>query len=218
MEKIGDIKDENLKAENIALAAVYNILFTNDIVCSLIIDFTSVLENNRLYKQNVKKLSKKLIENINSYEKKIFTIVGKRALFFADANSVFSSNVMPDIQKLEYSIKYEFDKNKIENAQLLSKLEVARVMASLACLSLDKRIEEVVPYNRDVKNLTYLRLTNTYKLIDNLSELLYKGKYVNLNDSQNCKLAVSIIEKKLVSCLAINRAITESEELNPVND
>ena len=34
--KISDIKDKKLKAENITLAAIYNILFTNDIVCSLI--------------------------------------------------------------------------------------------------------------------------------------------------------------------------------------
>ncbi len=34
--KIGDIKDKKLKVENITLAAIYNILFTNDIVCSLV--------------------------------------------------------------------------------------------------------------------------------------------------------------------------------------
>ena len=28
--KIGDIKDKKLKAENITLAAIYNILFTNE--------------------------------------------------------------------------------------------------------------------------------------------------------------------------------------------
>lgn len=36
--KISDIKDKKLKAENITLAAIYNILFTNDIVCSLIVE------------------------------------------------------------------------------------------------------------------------------------------------------------------------------------
>lgn len=33
--KISDIKDKKLKAENITLAAIYNILFTNDIVLLL---------------------------------------------------------------------------------------------------------------------------------------------------------------------------------------
>lgn len=41
--KIGDIKDKKLKAENITLAAIYNILFTNDIVCSLIVEMLSEL-------------------------------------------------------------------------------------------------------------------------------------------------------------------------------
>ncbi|MFQ7086821.1 MAG: hypothetical protein ACLRTD_20430 [Bacteroides sp.] len=49
---------------------------------------------------------------------------------------------------MEYSIKMEFDKCRIENSALLAKVELTRCMAELACLSLDKRIEEVRPYNK----------------------------------------------------------------------
>lgn len=45
--KISDIKDKKLKAENITLAAIYNILFTNDIVCSLIVEMLSALRKIR---------------------------------------------------------------------------------------------------------------------------------------------------------------------------
>lgn len=66
----------------------------------------------------------------------------------ADANQYIADEVQPDLLKMEYSIKLEFDKCRIENSALLAKVELTRCMAELACLSLDKRIEEVRPYNK----------------------------------------------------------------------
>ena len=60
----------------------------------------------------------------------------------ADANQYIADEVQPDLLKMEYSIKLEFDKCRIENSALLAKVELTRCMAELACLSLDKRIEE----------------------------------------------------------------------------
>ena len=169
--KIGDIKDKKLKAENITLAAIYNILFTNDIVCSLIVEMLSKLRKSR----------------------------------------------QPDLLKMEYSIKMEFDKCRIENSALLAKVELARCMAELACLSLDKRIEEVRPYNKEVTGITYLRLTDTFKVLDELSDILYRGGYCNLNQSDNCKRGMAIIQRKLTDCDIISRAINESDKLNPAD-
>lgn len=57
--KIGDLKDKKLIAENVTLAAVYNILFTNDLVCSLIIEAMCVLERSSLFRFEVKRKAKK---------------------------------------------------------------------------------------------------------------------------------------------------------------
>lgn len=86
----------------------------------------------------------------------------------ADANQYIADEVQPDLLKMEYSIKLEFDKCRIENSALLAKVELTRCMAELACLSLDKRIEEVRPYNKEVTGITYLRLTDTLKVLDEL--------------------------------------------------
>jgi len=69
--KIGDIKDKKLKAENITLAAIYNILFTNDIVCSLIVEMLSELRKSRLCRFRVKQQGNKLEQLMLQYEKKI---------------------------------------------------------------------------------------------------------------------------------------------------
>lgn len=93
-----------------------------------------------------------------------------------------------------------------------------RCMAELACLSLDKRIEEVRPYNKEVTGITYLRLTDTLKVLDELSDILYKGGYCDLNQSDNCKRGMAIIQRKLTDCDIISRAINESDKLNPAGD
>lgn len=93
----------------------------------------------------------------------------------ADANQYVADEVQPDLLKMEYSIKMEFDKCRIENSALLAKVELTRCMAELACLSLDKRIEEVRPYNKEVTGITYLRLTDAFKVLDELSDILYRG-------------------------------------------
>ncbi len=66
--KIGDIKDKKLKAENITLAAIYNILFTNDIVCSLIVEMLSELRKSRLCRFRVKQQGNKLEQLMLQYE------------------------------------------------------------------------------------------------------------------------------------------------------
>ena len=204
--KISDIKDKKLKAENITLAAIYNILFTNDIVCSLIVEMLSALRKSGLCRFRVKQQGNKLEQ-----------LAGNRAFFMADANQYVADEVQPDLLKMEYSIKMEFDKCRIENSALLAKVELARCMAELACLSLDKRIEEVRPYNKEVTGITYLRLTDTFKVLDELSDILYRGGYCNLNQSDNCKRGMAIIQRKLTDCDIISRAINESDKLNPAD-
>lgn len=209
--KISDIKDKKLKAENITLAAIYNILFTNDIVCSLIVEMLSALRKSGLCRFRVKQQGNKLEQLMLQYEKKINKIAGNRAFFMADANQYVADEVQPDL------LKMEFDKCRIENSALLAKVELARCMAELACLSLDKRIEEVRPYNKEVTGITYLRLTDTFKVLDELSDILYRGGYCNLNQSDNCKRGMAIIQRKLTDCDIISRAINESDKLNPAD-
>lgn len=203
-------------AENLTLAAVYNILFTNDVVCCLIVDFISKLDKSPYYRFNVKRQAKRIEHEMRKYEKRIAGIAGKRIFFIADANEVISEELQPDLLKMEYSIKSEFDKRKLKDSALLAKMELARCMCELSCLSLDKRIEETAPYNQGVKRLTYLRLTALLSLVDGLSNILYQSEeYINLNESPNCKMAMQIIQRKLTDCDIISRAISTSYKLNP---
>ena len=232
-------------ADNVTLTAVYNILFTNDVVCGLVVDFISQLKKSPYYRFNVKQQAKRIENEMQKYEKRIAEISGKRIFFMADANEVIAEELQPDLLKMEYSIKSEFDKHKLNDSAksefdkhklndsaksefdkhklndsaLLAKMELTRCMCELSCLSLDKRIEEVTPYNQDVKRLTYLRLTALFSYVDGLSNILYQSKeYINLNESSNCKMAMQIIQRKLTDCNIISRAISTSDKLNPAQN
>lgn len=195
--KIGDIKDKKLKAENITLAAIYNILFTNDIVCSLIVEMLSELRKSRLCRFRVKQQGNKLEQLMLQYEKKINKIAGHRAFFMADANQYIADEVQPDLLKMEYSIKLEFDKCRIENSALLAKVELTRCMAELACLSLDKRIEEVRPYNKEVTGITHISGSLTHLkywtnflifyiregIVTSIKVIIAKGGWLSYNEN-----------------------------------
>ena len=64
---------------------------------------------------------------MRKYEKRIAEISGKRIFFMADANEVISEELQPDLLKMEYSIKSEFDKHKLKDSALLAKMELTRV-------------------------------------------------------------------------------------------
>ena len=87
--KIGDIKDKKLKAENITLAAIYNILFTNDIVCSLIVEMLSALRKSELCRFRIKQQGNKLEYLARQYEKKINKIVIRTTTLYFDFNSMY---------------------------------------------------------------------------------------------------------------------------------
>lgn len=108
-------------AENVTLTAVYNILFTNDVVCGLVVDFVSQLKKSPYYRFYVKQQAKRIESEMQKYEKRIAEIAGKKIFFMADANEVISEELQPDLLKMEYSIKSEFDKHKIKDSALLAK-------------------------------------------------------------------------------------------------
>lgn len=93
--KIGDIKDKKLKIENITLAAIYNILFTNDIVCSLIVEMLSALRKSELCRFRIKQQGNKLEYLARQYEKKINKIAGHRA---------FSWLMLTSILQMKYNL------------------------------------------------------------------------------------------------------------------
>ena len=196
------------KHENIVVASTYNILFTNDIVCSLLIESLELLKKTDFFKFKTKQISKQLDNERKRYEKVINQVIGSdKGEFFADANDKFIDNVSKDINTLLYSIKQEMDKNHLDNTQAISKLELCRTLCELSCIQHEMRMNDLIKTDSAFRlfDLSYLKLTNMLRLLEELF-LTLPIKTVDLNTKQ-CKLALNIVSTKLSDVNIIANAI-----------
>ena len=196
------------KHENIVVASTYNILFTNDIVCSLLIESLELLKKTDCFKFKTKQIAKQLDNERKRYEKVINQVIGSdKGEFFADANDKFIDNVSKDINTLLYSIKQEMDKNHLDNTQVISKLELCRTLCELSCIQHERRINDLRKVDSAFCrfDLSYLKLTNILRLLEELF-LTLPIKTVDLNTKQ-CKLALNIVSTKLSDVNIIANAI-----------
>ncbi len=79
-------------AENVTLTAVYNILFTNDVVCGLVVDFVSQLKKSPYYRFYVKQQAKRIESEMQKYEKRIAEIAGKKIFLWQMRTKLFLKN------------------------------------------------------------------------------------------------------------------------------
>ena len=196
------------KHENIVVASTYNILFTNDIVCSLLIESLELLKKTDCFKCKTKQIAKQLDNERKRYEKVINQVIGSdKGEFFADANDKFIDNVSKDINTLLYSIKQEMDKNHLDNTQVISKLELCRTLCELSCIQHEMRMNDLIKTDSAFRlfDLSYLKLTNMSRLLEELF-LTLPIKTVDLNTKQ-CKLALNIVSTKLSDVNIIANAI-----------
>lgn len=196
------------KHENIVVASTYNILFTNDIVCSLLIESLELLKKTGCFKFKTKQIAKQLDNERKRYEKVINQVIGSdKGEFFADANDKFIDNIEKDINTLLFSIKQEMDKSNLDNTQAISKLELCMTLCELSCIQHERRMNDLRKVDSAFRlfDLSYLKLTNMLRLLEELF-LTLPIKTVDLNTEQ-CKLALNIVSTKLSDVNIIADAI-----------
>ena len=190
------------------LPITYNILFVNDIACSLIIDSLSALRKEKgLHVYDTKMYAKKIdearskyekkIEARSKYEKKINRVIGdKCSEFFADNNDAFLEEVKKDLDVFYYSIKGVYDAHDIEYSGLLSKLEMAHIILQYSCRMVDIRMSELKKIDSMFNsiNLGYTKMSNVLRLFELMLSTLRVKCHIDLN-TERCKLAMEILNK-----------------------
>ena len=197
------------KNESLVIAATYNILFTNDIVCGLIIESIAKGKKSPLYRQRTKQLINLCSKERAKYEKLMNRIIGDRDDFFANANDKFREDIDNHLNILYYSIKQEFDKHKIANSDVVALLEEARTMCAFSCAQFDKRFKELMSADSRFSgfSLEYMRMTALERTLNAIMQSLNLPTDINLN-TENCVRAMNIISKKLANGESIARAIS----------
>ena len=77
------------------IGCTYNILFTNDIAITTVIEAVEAVRKSDRYRQETKRITNVIDRLRGKYEKMLFEVIGDRSGFFADANEAF----LEDVQK-----------------------------------------------------------------------------------------------------------------------
>lgn len=87
------------------IGCTYNILFTNDIAITTVIEAVEAVRKSDRYRQETKRITNVIDRLRGKYEKMLFEVIGDRSGFFADANEAFLEDVQKHVDILYYSIK-----------------------------------------------------------------------------------------------------------------
>lgn len=209
---------EEATEENFIVTCTYNILFTNDMACSRIVDLLYILRATKGISFQAEQAANRLEKQMKSYEKKMNEIYSVRASFMADANEVIDEAIKKDIEALQDTIKHKFIESGCSHPVLMTAAEMAHLFISFAVSGFDRRMKEMderkIP---DSGCLLYLRLTNLMKPVEELTKFLFDGNHIDLNNKKSRKY-IRFIIKKLTDARLIAKAINEAESLNPTED
>ena len=209
---------EESTIENFAATCIYNIIFTNDMACSQIVDLLYRMRKATGISFQAEQASARLEKHMKDYEKNMNKVYSSRASFVADANQVIENAICKDVNSLKDTVKNKFIESGCSNPVLMTSVEIARLFIHIAISGFDKRMQEMnargIP---DSGNLLYLRLFKLSKPIEELFQRLYDGDRINLNNKKSRKAIRSIV-KKLTDAKLIAKAINEAKAQNPRND
>nr|WP_129729954.1 hypothetical protein [Parabacteroides goldsteinii] len=191
------------------IASTYNILFSIKIAANAVYNLPESLEEDELFKQNIKSKTKALINAVKSFERTTYSACGDKAKFLEESVGRIVEEIGLDVEKIFWSIKQFLDKNRIDKTSALSRVEQARTLISLSIKIHEARIRKLQAINPDLPSMAYLRMDKPLMFIDDLSRDLCRsiGKAVNLNDDTNCRLSVAVLDQKLADEERIARAI-----------
>ena len=195
---------------------------TNDVAHSIMLDTIKEIDKAGLYKQKVKKMCKAAVERYSIFEKQNMgdmknAEIDKRQLYMDFLDSV-NERTKNDVFILRQSVKRLLDKNAIENSDLKSYILTTHALLIFSIELFDRFVSTCPPCPPINIAKTYrdARLTSVKQAWEEVENILCPDcKNIDLTKDKDCKLAMEILETKLVSEQGINESGMEALNLNP---
>ena len=218
MEKRKDIQGAEITA------SIYSVLFANDAVSCVYFDLYQELKKSKIYKYDVKRLSNMIEAERISYENRLSEIVMASSTFLADVNDAMQEIISTDVLKMEISISNYLKKHKVENSDIIAKIEMNRMLAGFSCINISNQAKYLKSLNIKLEDGTEfdpfkmyssLLLKRMFSLLEELCHTLYAkvANNVNLNESTEIKNGFRIIVKKLSDVNTIAFAIKTAQNV-----
>lgn len=210
MKQIKDKSNQELLLEEHSSTIVfyiYTMLFTNQIACNLIADLDIYFENEGLFKREIKKDIKLIKSTSLQFEDRMFTVYGNKEDYFVSSFQRLIHEVKPSLDVLFYSIEKEVidAKHKVS----IGRLEQAITLTALACKIRQERVDKLQAISTFFPTLDYLDMNQLLRMLDKLSMKTNRelNRTVDLNISEDCKLALKAVVRKLTNPELIRKAI-----------
>ena len=195
---------------------------TNDVANSIMLDAINEIKKAGFLKQKVKKMCKAAVERYSVFDKKNMedmrnSNIDKRQFYMDFLDSV-DKRTKNDVFILRQSVKRLLDKNAIENSDLKSYILTTHALLIFSIELFDRFVSTCPPCPPINIAKTYrdARLTSVKQAWEEVENILCPDcKEINLTKDKDCKLAMEILETKLVSEQGINESGMEALNLNP---
>ena len=193
----------------------------NDIACSMMVDASALI---RMDKNLNRFLIKKLLNNVDEQKRKYEQLVKKKirleSYFFDDLCQYMMDAIMPDVKQIKGMVFDMFNGN-INNPNLFTKMELARLFTGIACVQYDNIHKNLKRMGVNLADA--FKLKTLLELIDKLyNELLKYYKFesvIHLSNDETEKL-VGQISVKMSNPHLLQDCIhrSEMENLRQIED
>lgn len=213
LQKRATETEEERKERHTATATFYSVLFINDIVGNVVVDFVAAARQDaELYRLTDKRNIEQVESARQAYEQRLQKVAKYYGYYLYDMMDYVEERTRQDVFFYRNSIQLQFTRNKLPKYSLLALLETARSLAWYACQLCDKRIQSIGAYEDLTFNLGRCRITELHNKLTQLADNWYKrycpkGVTISLYKDMNAANGVQIIANKVESGDMIAAAI-----------
>ena len=217
MQKRATETEEERNDRRTAVATFYSVLFINDIVGNVTVDFVAAARKD---KQLYRFTDKKNIEQVESarlaYEERLENVAKNYGYYLYDMMDYVEEQTRKDVFFYRNAIQLQFTHAKMPKYELLALLETARSLAWYACQLCDQRIVTIGKYDDMAFNFERCRITELHNKLTLIADNWYKrfcpkGVKIELYKDMNAANGVQIIANKVESGDMIAAAIQFAE-------
>lgn len=188
--------------------ATFSELFSIEVFRMAMLRIKDYLQNDGIYKQNVKAKYNKSILSFDKYISKVY-----EKCYENDQDLVRSliTDLEIDITKMFYSIKNYLDKYKEKNSASLAIVMTCFGLNKLSCAMHEARELELKKIEPNIAFMDFMKPIITLNPLDELSKEIIKlnldNTIIDLNKDFNINLAMSVINNKVNSRDRVNEII-----------
>lgn len=191
----------------------------NNVAGSALTEARAPLVNSKFFRHKVKYNANRAMREFDAYEYRMKERLGKQWKFFLDSTDELQRLIHNDVEKLYWAFRSELLKDGCEHATLIARTEVAYTMLAFAEHFFDIFFDTAKPrLKTDVRHLFgAYRVKGPLALWSSVcDDLRQQTKVVcDFQGSQQCRLALKVIENRIIDPDLVNKASALALRDNP---